>query len=444
MNSNNFNFLDFLKDPKQTSFSHQEQGEQKSNWKPFKDESNLSKPLSSEPIIPIVNISKFDSQVESPIYFEPKKLDENEEFKLVDDTVLTNVVPNRYLVSNYGRIYDIRAEKFMNPVSNASINSARKNPYYKVKLSYVSAPNSLTLKAKDIYIHRAVMKAFDPIDNSNEMDGDHKDSNHSNNRLDNLQWVTNEENQRLAVVRGEIPRGEQVNGSKFKDWQVKEICQMLQDGKSLEYIRQIYPQADASFIYDLKRGVAYKYIGCNYNLGTINSRSSKTNESQVHQICKMIEDGYAVKDICKTLNVQRYIVNDIKFGRNYTHISCNYKFPKTESLNISEEQAHEICRKLQQGVPNADIAKDLGISIAIVQRIKRGDSFKEISSQYSFPKESRSTYVTDDVARKVCELLEKGYTPYTISKMNIGATCGVALGIKRRLSFKHISKDYNF
>lgn len=443
MSSNNFNFLDFLKDPKQTSFPHQKH-EEKSNWKPFKEESNLSKPLSSEPIIPIVNISKFDSQVESPIYFEPEKLDENEEFKLVDDTVLTNVVPNRYLVSNYGRIYDIRAEKFMNPVSNAPKNGGRKNPYYRVKFSYVSDSESLELKAKDVYIHRAVMKAFEPIDNSDEMDVDHKDSNHLNNRLDNLQWVTNKENQRLAVLRGEIPRGERVGTSKFKDWQVREICQMLQDGKSYEYIRQIYPQANASFMYDLKRAAAYKYISCDYNLGTINKQTPKTDEQQIHKICKMLEDGYAIKDICRVSNVPDYIVKDIKSGRNYTYISCNYKITKPENPNISDEQAHEICRKIQQGIPNADIAKSLGVNIDIVQRIKRGDTFKEISSQYSFPKESRSTYVTDDVARKVCELLEKGYTPYAISKMNIGATCGVALGIKRRLSFKHISKDYNF
>lgn len=444
MNSNNFNFLDFLKDPKQTSFSHQEQGEQKSNWKPFKDESNLSKPLSSEPIIPIVNISKFDSQVESPIYFEPKKLDENEEFKLVDDTVLTNVVPNRYLVSNYGRIYDIRAEKFMNPVSNVSSGSVKKSVYYKVKFSYISEPDSLTLKAKDIYIHRAVMKAFEPISNSNEMDVDHKDSNHLNNRLDNLQWVTHEENQRLAVVRDEVASCENNGNAIYTNDEVHFICKALEGGRDFSYIKSHIPHATYATVKAIRQGSNYRRISSNYNI-IKNNTPAKPNEILAEKICKMLEDGYRIRDICEILNVNRYMVADIKSGRNYVEISSRYNIPKPEVSAISEEKVHLICKYIENGIPNAEIANKLNISIDIVQRIKRGVSFKEISSQYSFSKESRSTYITDDTARKVCELLEKGYTSYAISKMSeIDATLGAITGIKRKQSFKHISKDYHF
>ena len=47
--------------------------------------------------------------------------------------------------------------------------------------------------------HRIVLKTFKPIKNSDDMTVDHLDHNLRNNSLDNLEWVSYEENQRRAA-----------------------------------------------------------------------------------------------------------------------------------------------------------------------------------------------------------------------------------------------------
>ena len=47
---------------------------------------------------------------------------------------------------------------------------------------------------KTFRVHRLVMQAFAPIENSNEFDVDHIDGVKTNNNFDNLRWVTTREN----------------------------------------------------------------------------------------------------------------------------------------------------------------------------------------------------------------------------------------------------------
>ena len=49
-------------------------------------------------------------------------------------------------------------------------------------------------------IHRLVVHAFDPRPNENELEVHHKDGNVQNNNIENLEWVTHEENIRLIPL----------------------------------------------------------------------------------------------------------------------------------------------------------------------------------------------------------------------------------------------------
>lgn len=88
-----------------------------------------------------------------------------------------------YFISNLGRVKSIASgkPKILAPVSNGS-------GYYQVKLITDGV-------RKSFYIHRLVAEHFV----SGYIDGlevDHLDNNKSNNRWDNLRWVSRRENMR--------------------------------------------------------------------------------------------------------------------------------------------------------------------------------------------------------------------------------------------------------
>lgn len=92
-----------------------------------------------------------------------------------------------YLVSDEGRVMNARTGKTLSLVDNGK-------GYFKVLLCKGSN------NQKRFYVHRLVANAF----LSNELgktEVNHIDSNPSNNRVENLEWVTSSENTRHAVYK---------------------------------------------------------------------------------------------------------------------------------------------------------------------------------------------------------------------------------------------------
>ena len=88
-----------------------------------------------------------------------------------------------YFVSNFGRIINRKGHELCPYESHKG--------YLKVGLAYPGG-KSHTRKKR---VHRLVAQAFIPNpDNLPEVN--HKDLNKQNNRVDNLEWVTGEENRR--------------------------------------------------------------------------------------------------------------------------------------------------------------------------------------------------------------------------------------------------------
>ena len=87
-----------------------------------------------------------------------------------------------YQVSNLGRtkrLYKNDKEKILKPFSN-------KDGYLRVNLCKEG-------KSKQSKVHRLVAKAFIPnLDNKSQVN--HRDENKSNNKVENLEWVTSKEN----------------------------------------------------------------------------------------------------------------------------------------------------------------------------------------------------------------------------------------------------------
>ena len=94
---------------------------------------------------------------------------------------------DKYSITNDGRVYSYFSNKYLNPVLD-------KDGYATVNLSR----DGISRKYK---IHRLVAEAFvDNLNDKNEVN--HKDFNRSNNWFENLEWVTQEENDDWNKLHG--------------------------------------------------------------------------------------------------------------------------------------------------------------------------------------------------------------------------------------------------
>ena len=112
------------------------------------------------------------------------------------------------------------------------------------------------------------------------------------------------------------------------------------------------------------------------------------------EICMMLQDGrYKDKEIAKELNCSVSCVRAIKYRRTWKEVSDKYTFhhnsghknDQTYKSIITKEQAVQICEYLQEGIlTTTNIAKLVGCSKSVVRNIKYGMTWKDVSKNYNF------------------------------------------------------------
>lgn len=115
-----------------------------------------------------------------------------------------------YKASKEGKIYSMIPKGCRNRFDSSkwlSIPkelSARKTKtgYYRVYMRRDS-----TNKREDVYIHRIIAELFIP-NPSKLAEVNHKDSNPSNNKVQNLEWLSHKDNLQYSFIYGNIARNE--------------------------------------------------------------------------------------------------------------------------------------------------------------------------------------------------------------------------------------------
>jgi hypothetical protein len=101
-----------------------------------------------------------------------------------------------YQISNYGKVKSFKKEKNFGHLLSFSINH---KGYYQIVLTKNKKP-------KNWLVHRLVALVFIPNPN-NLPQVNHKDTNKTNNCVENLEWITNEDNIKHAWEHNLFPKG---------------------------------------------------------------------------------------------------------------------------------------------------------------------------------------------------------------------------------------------
>jgi hypothetical protein len=90
-----------------------------------------------------------------------------------------------YSICLNGKVFNNKTNKFLkfNPKDKEGVNGF-----------YLKFNISIGKKRHRLSFHRELLKAFMPVDNMDNLEVDHINGDHLDNRLENLQWLTKKEN----------------------------------------------------------------------------------------------------------------------------------------------------------------------------------------------------------------------------------------------------------
>lgn len=240
-----------------------------------------------------------------------------EEWRYITEKSVPNIVENKYLISNMGRIYSEISNKFMKAIPT---NYKLENPYYRVALTTKDKKTNYYL------IHRIVMIEFNYIENYNEMQVNHKYGGINQffkgkelNCIWNLEWVTPSQNIQHAFDSGlkSQKHGEDCSYATITNAQAEQIAQLISEQKySLKDIAKMV-NVPLHTVANISSGNIWMDIREKYNLDQYKKEIKyKFSDEQLHLIFKYFQDN---KGKYKILNdLYRHALKDL-FNIDYAN-----------------------------------------------------------------------------------------------------------------------------
>lgn len=161
-----------------------------------------------------------------------------------------------------------------------------------------------------------------------------------------------------------------------------------------------------------------------------NCRSAKLTNDQVRYICQLLENNMEIYDILDMIGMERTmnnyeIIRSIRKGYAWKSISKDYNVGYTDYIinSIPTEQVIKICECLSKGLDirqthdyvfgPSNIINTIDLPYySTISSIRRRRSYKEISKDYIFPDTvktiSKRNKDKEELVNKVCKCFENG------------------------------------
>ncbi len=109
---------------------------------------------------------------------------------------------------------------------------------------------------------------------------------------------------------------------------------------------------------------------------------------------------------------------------------------------ISEEDAHEICRMIEEGRRNKEIHEITGFSVDLIKHIRAGKTWKCVSKNYTMTKSRRA--VSEETVRWICRKIVEGLTNREIVRQstNDNVSTHIVKQLRGKRTWVDISKEY--
>jgi hypothetical protein len=131
---------------------------------------------------------------------------------------------------------------------------------------------------------------------------------------------------------------------------------------------------------NLKHAVATGLIGKGCEL-----YNAELTDEQVHEICKKLVDGAQPKDLAKHYKVSKDIIRKIRAGDTYFHVRQLYEINHSYRNDLSEATVKWVCGKVLEGYSDrwiAEVSTNPKVTIIEIKRIRHKIRYKHIADQF--------------------------------------------------------------